>query len=272
MKATPRPLLALHRDRILYERLSRAASPRFRFAPVGDWTELRTGVEKAPPAAVIVVDPYFGETPGGDPSPHLYALLKAFPSATVIAAMDSTPARHRDLWLMREWGVAEILQIDEDRSELALSRRLIRARAQPLRKLLSHDSGIPFTGRARAIMDAAIETIMVGGHPKDLARTLGFSPSTLLRWCERSQLPNPRRLLLWLRILFASALLDDPGHSVFSVGLALGYSGDQALRRAIRALFPHTPTELRAMGAFETTSKAFMAELAALRNDAAEKR
>lgn len=121
-------------------------------------------------------------------------------------------------------------------------------------------------------MDAAVETVMMGGYPRDLAKTLGFSPSTLLRWCERSQLPTPRRLLLWMRVLFASALLDDPGHSVFSVGLACGYSGDQALRRAIRAVIPLTPTQLRERGAFETASNAFFQELAALRDEQADRR
>ena len=77
---------------------------------------------------------------------------------------------------------------------------------------------------------------------------------------------------MWLRVLFAAALVDDPGHTVFSVGLACGYSGDQALRRAIRSVVPHTPSELRELGAFETASKAFFRELAQLRDDTAEKR
>ena len=272
MRSEPRPLLVLHEDRVLRERLTRAAQGRFYLSVVGSWDELRKGVSKAPPAAVILVDPYHGQKKGGEPSRRLYEILAAFPSSTVIAALDSSPARYRDIWMICEWGIAEILQTDEDRSQMAVSRRLLRARAQPLRRLVSHDSGVPFTGRARAVMDAAVEAVMTGGQPKDLARALGFSPSTLLRWCQRSQLPNPRRLLLWLRILFAAALVDDPGHTVFSVALACGYSGDQALRRAIRSVVPHTPSELRELGAFDTVSGAFFGELAELRDDAAEKR
>jgi hypothetical protein len=57
-------------------------------------------------------------------------------------------------------------------------------------------------------------------------------------------------------MLFASALLDDPGHSVASVGKACGYSGDQALRRALRAVMPRTlRRSLRDMGAFDTVSE-----------------
>jgi AraC-like DNA-binding protein len=262
----------LHQDRVLRERVAQAAHGRFRLTLVDNWDELRAGVAEAPPAAVVLVDPYFGQTNGSGPSTRLYEVLTAFPSSTVIAAFDSTPARYRDIWILGEWGVAEILQSDEDSSQIALARRLVRARAQPLRRLLSHDSGIPLTGRARTLIDAGVETVMMGGHPKELAKSLGFSPSTLLRWCHRSQLPNPRRLLLWLRVLFASTLLDDPGHTVFSVGLACGYSGDQALRRAIRSVVPHTPSELRELGAFETVSRAFFRELESLRDDGAEKR
>lgn len=272
MKTAPRPLIVLHPDRLLRDRLQRVSRKRFHMATVDEWTDLRTAVSEAPPAAVVLVDPYHGQERKGGPSPHLYNVLKAFPSATVIAALDTDPAKFRDLWLLGDWGVAEILQVEEDVSSEALRRRLLTARAQHLRRLLTHDYGVPLTGRARSLIDAAVDTVMAGGHPKDLARTLGFSPSTLLRWCQRSQLPNPRRLLLWMRVLFASALLDDPGHTVFSVGLACGYSGDQALRRAIRSVVPHTPTELRRKGAFETVSKAFFEELAQLRDDRAEKR
>jgi len=272
MKTTPRPLLLLHADRVLVERLNRIAGDRFQLLRVNTWAELWAGVAEAPPAALVLVDPYFGEMNGRGPSPHLSHLLKAFPSATVVVAMESSPSRYPDIRQMGEWGVAEVLQLDEDTSRESVRRRLLSARGQPLRRLLAHDPGFPLTGRARALMDAAVETVMMGGYPRDLARALGFSPSTLLRWCERSQLPTPRRLLLWMRVLFASALLDDPGHSVFSVGLACGYSGDQALRRAIRAVIPLTPTQLRERGAFETASNAFFQELAALRDEQADRR
>jgi AraC-like DNA-binding protein len=271
MKLQPRPLLLLHDDRLLLERVRRAARDRFRLIRVDNWEELRQGIAEAPPAAIALVDPYRGQRNGSGPSPYLQQLLQSYPSATIVVALNSDLAQHRDLWLLGEWGIAEVLQIYEDSSQSALRRRLFSARAQPLRRLLSHDDTIQLTGRARSILDAAIATVMVGGYPKDLARSLGFSPATLLRWCERSQIPKPRRLLLWMRVLFASALLDDPGHTVFSVGLACGYSGDQALRRAIKSVVPYSPTELRRMGAFETVSKAFFAEIHELRDLTQEK-
>jgi len=272
MKPAPRPLVVLHPDRLLRDRLQRVARRRFHLTTVDDWDDLREVVAEAPPAAVIVVDPYHGQEGSDEPSPQLKSVLKAYPSATVVAALETPPERYRDLGTMGEWGIAEILQVDEDVSSEAIRKRLLSARSAQLRHLLTHDYGVPLTGRARALLDAAVGTVMAGGHPRDLARELDFSPSTLLRWCQRSQLPNPRRLLLWMRILFASALLDDPGHSVYTVGVACGYSGDQALRRAIRSVVPYTPSELREKGAFDTVSRAFFEDVAELRDDRAEKR
>lgn len=271
MYLRPRPLLILHQDRLLQERVRTTSRNRFEYIPVENWEELRLGISQAPPAAIALVNPYHGQKNGSGPSPFLRDLLRAYPSSTVIVVMDSSSLIHRDLWILGEWGIAEVLQLYEDTTQAALRRRLLSARAQPLRKLLSHDSTVQLTGRARSILEAAVDTVMTGGYPKELAATLRMSPSTLLRWCERSQIPKPRRLLLWLRVLFAAALLDDPGHSVFSVGLACGYSGDQALRRAIKSVIPHTPTRLRKMGAFETVSGAFFEELATLRDINQEK-
>lgn len=266
MDLLPRPLLLMHDNRLLQERVRRVARDRFRLMTVDNWEDLRAGIASAPPAAIALVDPYHGNGHQKGPSPHLQEILHTFPSATIIVALDTDETGHRDLWMLGEWGIAEVLQIYEDTSQGALRRRLLSARAQPLRRLLSHDATVQLTGRARSLLDAAVATVMVGGYPKDLARSLNFSPSTLLRWCERSQLPTPRRLLLWMRMLFAAALLDDPGHTVFSVSQACGYSGDQALRRAMKGVVPQPPTKLRELGAFDTVSKAFFGELAELRD------
>ncbi len=273
MRSTARPLLILHPDRGVRTRIRSAAPDRFHAEDAADWRELRNRVASAPPAAVVVVDPGF--TAGSleaQVAGELEDLLRSFPSATIVAALDATPDAHERLRVLGDWGIAEIIQLDDDRTGPAIRRRLLSARAQPMRRLLSDHEALQLTGRGRAILEAAVETVLQGGLPRDLADALGFSPSTLLRWCERSQLPNPRRLILWLRVIFAAALLDDPGHSVESVGVACGYSGDQALRRAIRAVLPMTPTELRERGAFETASRAFFAEVASLADLDADRR
>ena len=266
MQVTQRPLLVLHENRLFRDRLERVSQDLFELDFREDWESLREGVRRAPPAAVVVVDPYMERSNGSEPSAELRRLLETHPSATVVAALRTTPRAYRDIWTLGEWGVAEIIQLEEETDLRALRKRLRHARGEPLRSLVADRLPIPLTGRARSILELAVDTVMEGGHPRDLARTMSLSPSTLLRWCDRAQLPTPRRLLLWLRSVLAASLLDDPGHTVQSVGLACGYSGDQALRRALRSVIPHTPSQLREMGAFETVADAFIEELLELQS------
>src|SRR3712207_4948195 len=123
----------------------------------------------------------------------------------------------------------------------------------------------PYTTLFRSIVDAAAEVVAVGGHGRDLARSLQLSRRTLLRWCERAELPPPRKLLAWMRILLACELLDDPGRTVLSVAHACGYSSDSGLRRVTQKFVGSSPTELRRRGAFARASKVFLESLAKYR-------
>jgi AraC-like DNA-binding protein len=89
----------------------------------------------------------------------------------------------------------------------------------------------------------------------------------VLRWCGRADLPQPRRLLAWLRILLAADMLDDPGRTLAAVARACGYSSDTALRNTLRTFLGASPTELRGQ-AFQTAAAAFARELFDLRDAA----
>ena len=88
------------------------------------------------------------------------------------------------------------------------------------------------------------------GAKLDLARQLRLSRRTLLRWCKRAELPPPRKLLAWMRILLAAELLDDPGRTVLTVAHACGYASDSGLRRVTQKFVGASPSELRRRGAF----------------------
>lgn len=214
---------------------------------------------------LTVVDPYHGRGLREGPAPELHALLRAFPSATVIAAPPPHSRRLRDARVLGEWGITEIIDPFEDSME---SVRLVLedARGRPLRTLLERGVDLDVPGRGRAILDAAVEVVAAGGHARDLARALYLSPITLMRWCRRSGLPVPRRLLVWMRVLLAAELLDNPGQSVLSVALSCGYSSDRTLRRALYVAVGIGPKELRERGAFRTASAAFLRTLRECRN------
>ncbi|HEV7586708.1 MAG TPA: helix-turn-helix domain-containing protein [Longimicrobium sp.] len=232
-----------------------------------DWESLRAAISDAPPAALLVVDPYAaGNGDGLQLSPQLRALLWEFPSATVLAAMELRPGRSHDVRTLGEWGVTDIISIGEEDTHEAMSRRLRGAQGRPLQNLLQRCLPSSMSGRARTLLMAAAEVVSMGGRGRDLARSLHLSERTVLRWSERSGLPPPRRLMAWMRILLAASLLDDPGRTVLSVAFACGYSSDSSLRRAMQDFLGTIPTTLRREGAFSRASRLFLEELADVRS------
>jgi AraC-like DNA-binding protein len=263
MRQVLRPLLVLHADASFREQVRRAGGKRFDYVHVQAWEELRELVRTSPPAALIVVDPY--EERGDELSGTLRALLLEFPSATVIAALALRPDRYRDLRTLGAWGVADVIVRGEDDTTEAIARRLRAIQGRPLQSLLERSLPANTSGQARALLMAAAEVVSTGGQAKELARMLYLSPRTLLRWCERAELPPPRRILVWMRVLMAAELLDDPGRTVSSVAHACGYSSDNSLRRALQDFLDTTPTTLRREGAFSAASRAFLRDLAETR-------
>lgn len=239
-------------------------SYRCRF--VTTWEALREAVADAPPAALVVVDPYEESARDGRHlSPDLRALLWEFPSATVVAAMEIRPGRSHDLRTLGEWGVTDVISLEEDDTLEAISRRLRAAQGRPLQALLDRSLPPTMTSRARSLLMTAAEVVSMGGRGRDLARALHLSERTVLRWSERAGLPPPRRLMACMRILLAASLLDAPGRTVLSVAYACGYASDSSLRRAMQDFLGTIPTTLRREGAFSRASRTFLAELSELR-------
>jgi AraC-like DNA-binding protein len=257
----------MHSNSAFRDRVRRVSGKTFECSFLPDWESLRAAISNAPPAALLVVDPY---VPGnGDVmqlSPQLRALLWEFPSATVLAAMELRPGRSHDVRTLGEWGVTDIISIGEEDTHEAISRRLRGAQGRPLQNLLQRCLPSAMSGRARTLLMAAAEVVSMGGRGRDLARALHLSERTVLRWSERSGLPPPRRLMAWMRILLAASLLDDPGRTVLSVAYACGYSSDSSLRRAMQDFLGTIPTTLRREGAFSRASRLFLEELAEVRS------
>jgi AraC-like DNA-binding protein len=262
MQPIARPLVVFHPDPLLKERIQSMSNPRLQIHFVESWEALRAVLNDSPPAALVVVDPYT-HTHGTEMelAPELRSILWEFPSATVIAAMEIHRTRMRDLRTLGEWGVKELISLDEEDTVEAITRRLRTAQGRPLQTLLERSLPANLSGRARALLMAAAEVVSEGGHGRDLAAQLRLSERTLLRWAEQADLPPPRRILAWMRVLLACELLDDPGQTVLSVAYTCGYASDSSLRRAVQEFTGVMLTQLRRQGAFATASEMFIKEL-----------
>jgi AraC-like DNA-binding protein len=256
----------MHPNSAFRERVRRVGGKSFRCSFLPDWDALRAAVSEAPPAALLIVDPYATISRDGlQLAPELRALLWEFPSATVVAAMEVRPGRSHDLRTLGEWGVTDVISLDDESTQEAITRRLRAAQGRPLQNLLQRCLPTTISGRARTLLMTAAEIVSMGGRGRDLARALHLSERTVLRWSERAGLPPPRRLMAWMRILLAASLLDDPGRTVLSVAYACGYSSDSSLRRAMQDFLGTIPTTLRREGAFARAAHVFLEELARVR-------
>ena len=234
---------------------------------VNSWDQLIAAAEASPASALFLVDPYAGSSRRHGLANGLAGFLGRFPSATVTAALSVDAGRLDDVRRLGEWGVVQVIDLDEGATAIEIAFRLTAARGKPLRHLVQAALPVTVAAAARSILATAAAVVSDGGDGRDLAKRLHVVPRTASRWCRRAGLPPPRNLLAWMRLLLAAELLDDPGRSVGSVALACGYSADSSLRLAFRRFVGKSPTDLRDTGrAFRVVADAFLAELAEARS------
>jgi AraC-like DNA-binding protein len=222
-------------------------------------------VRDAVPIAVVIVDPY-AESSTGEPTPALRSFLQEFRYVPVIAALE-TQACYRDLLVLARWGLSEVISLDQENLSESVPQRLSAVNGWALRTALLRDVPKELPGAAVSLLAAATEVGIADGTTPALARVLGVSRRTVTRWCERAMLPPPRRLLAWMRLLYASELLDDWRRKVYQVAHSVGYASDNNFRTALNSFLEQTPKELRRSGAYRTVSGAFWDELGRLRRE-----
>jgi AraC-like DNA-binding protein len=232
---------------------------------VDGWDALAARLEREHPATVALVDPYAA---GDRPHDAFWELLRRFPSATVVAAFETSPARVGDMRAMVGAGVSEFVNPALDAGEVAL-RRVEAAHARPLKRRVDAELSAFVSADARVIVQAASEAVVDGGGVEALAARFGANPRTLIHWCARAALPEPRRLLVWMRAFLAALLLDDPGRPIASAAFACGYATDRSLRRMLKGVLrtDREVRELRGAGLFESVASEFNHELRSLREE-----
>jgi AraC-like DNA-binding protein len=245
--------------------------PPYVLEPPVRWEELETVVRTAPPSAVLLLDPYAGRRPG-EAFPRLHDLLRRYPSLAVVAAFELGADTVADVQTLLEWGVSEVIDTGPESTPRGIHARLRQAHARPLKRRLEK-SFVTFVGaEARNLLMGAAEVAVEGGGAPELARALSVAPRTLTERCTRADLPPPRQVQAWMRILLACMLLDDPGRTVYAAAWACGYSTDRSLRRAVASFVGADATTLRRGGAFDQAARVFNQVLRDIREASRERR
>lgn len=95
-----------------------------------------------------------------------------------------------------------------------------------------------------------------------IAHELGIDRKTLHNRLRAAGLPSPATLMSWSRLLAAGWLLDDPLHSVASVGRSLRFTSASELRGMFARYVHARPTDIRRRGALDAILEAFRAAMA----------
>jgi len=225
------------------------------------WDDLLAAIRTCAPSAVVMVQP-FPVPNQRHADPRLRELLDVARMIPVVAVVPFQPAYTDAARTVLDQGVTEIADAALETTPDAMLPRLHAVHAQPLKRLVEPILSRFVSANARTLVRAAAEVTVDRGTAVDLANVFGSTERTVSGWCAREALPQPRRLLAWLRLILALALLEAPHRSVARAAMGAGYSFDYALRRAMRDMLGGTPRERSVTEALN----AFGAELRSLRD------
>jgi methylphosphotriester-DNA--protein-cysteine methyltransferase len=262
-----RPVLVM--EPALLRLFSRVGAP-YRFVGDVPWRDVNEPLQNAPPSTLVLVDPYAGARRGAL-FPRVRELLRSFPSIPIIAAIERTEL-NADVRMLLDWGISEVVTLGTESLPRALRSRLAQAHARPFKRALEATFSPYVSAEARDILMAAAEVAAEGGQAPELGDRIRVSSRTLSDHCIRADLPAPRTVQSWMRVLLACMLLDDPGRTVYGAAFASGYNTERSLRRAITALMGTDSTTLRRSGAFGTAVRAFNGVLRDEREAARQRR
>lgn len=96
---------------------------------------------------------------------------------------------------------------------------------------------------------------------RDLSRSLGVLPSTLVSRFYRANLPAPKRYLALAGLVRAARLLENPGLSIADVAAHLDHSSPQSFARHVRIYLAMSAAEFRQTMDGETMMQRFREEL-----------
>jgi AraC-like DNA-binding protein len=248
-----RPLFLLTESEELEANLRQIIERPFALYRVPDWPALEMALSVAPQTAVCFVDATSGKGTDQSLADGLKAIARDFPLLAVVACLSvDCQTDYEHLTMLQGWGIADILDLERERSAAAVGRRLAEVRGVWSERIFDRALPRSLSARARTLLRAVAEVAALGGHVPELARVLGIDERTVPRWCASAGVPHARRLFSWIRLLLAADLLDDPRRSIESVARASGYSSAASLKSTTKQFTALSPSELRERGAFQT--------------------
>jgi AraC-like DNA-binding protein len=208
------------------------------------------------PARMILTDLW--DAAGVPTAPTVRRLHTRFPSIPIIAYCSLTPGTAHELLAMMQAGVSDILFRGLDDPRQALRSALDRADERCIAEFVTDAVGALIPAEGRMVVEYCIEHARAAPTVEKIASAIGVHRKTLVNWMTQARLPPPRAVTAWCRLLLAAWLLEDPGRSVESVALDLGFGSGTELRNMLRRYTGLRPAEVRGGGGFQQVLQLFI--------------
>ncbi len=240
-------------------RLEAALDGRCELIFAASWSELDQLIRRAP-IEVTVVDP---EKPDSVEVAAVERLRAYYPSLSVVLYMSFAPDLANALLRLGGVGVHSAVFFDHGDTPLALSRAVEEAIAcstseQMLGRILEG-----MESDSEEIAEAfreALQNVDKIRTALDWSRFHGSSHRSFYRLFQAHGVPTPKTCLLWLRLMYAARLLEDPGYSLYDVVHRLGYSAPSNFWQHVQDTLGLRASELRYAVGFETLLERFFSE------------
>jgi AraC-like DNA-binding protein len=213
---------------------------------------------------------------GGAPvAARVAAMVREFPRVPAVALLTEVrAATPRTVLSLGRSGVHALVDVREPAGWRDLRAALAPGDGGDVERLALTALAADLAGTppdCRQFFDALFKAPPRTSTVRELARTLGVLPSTLMSRFFRARLPAPKRYLAYARLVRAARLLESRGYSVANVADRLDYSSPQSFGRHVRALTGLTAGEFRrtfdALGMLERfRSELVLPHLATLRD------
>jgi AraC-like DNA-binding protein len=207
---------------------------------------------------VLVFDPYAH----GDFDPQsCTAFHEQYPSVVLLPYASFYGRSVHDVLRLAHLGVRRLVCRGEDDS-LHQLRAIVRASvSDACASRIAAEFSDLLSPELAAFFSRVVSSGGEARDPNALARAYFCHPKTLRQRLRAAGLPPTNKLAVWVRLLHAACLLEDPGRSVESVALALEFPSSSALHKQMRRYTGLSPREVAAGGGLARLAAEFRARL-----------
>jgi AraC-like DNA-binding protein len=187
---------------------------------------------------------------------------EAFPEQPLIAWCDIRRITSQELIDVARAGVQDIVRSEFDELRHAFARIMATATQRAVGTRIASTLADIVPSSLRPLLEYALEHADAELDREAVAAVFGVSRRTLHARLIGSGLPSTRVFLSWTRLLVASALLDQPGHTLDSVAGQLDFNDGGSLGKYFRRYIGASVTQVRSGGVLDATTAAFRGAVA----------